>query len=65
MPEEKDRDDKERGQRASFDRRTGEVRGSGAGAGGSGDPGEDYDRDPKGGSGANATDTGSVREPKP
>lgn len=30
------------GQRASFDRKTGEVHGSGAGAGG-GNPGEDYD----------------------
>jgi len=61
--EEQDQDD-DRGRKAGFDRSTGEVHGSGAAAGGSGDPGEDYDRDPKGGSGANATDTGSVREPK-
>ena len=56
---------KERGERASFDRRTGEVHGSGSGAGGSGNPAEDYDQDPKGGSGENRTDTGSTEEPKP
>ena len=55
----------DRGQRAGFDRRTGEVHGSGAGAGGSGDPGEDYDRDPKGGSGAYDTDSGSTQAPRP
>jgi hypothetical protein len=35
----------DRGKRASFDRRTGEVSGSGAGAGGSPDATEDYDSD--------------------
>ena len=44
-------EDKERGQKAGFDRRTGEVHGSGSGAGGSGNPAEDYDRDSKAGSG--------------
>jgi len=42
----------ERGKRASFDRRTGEVHGSGAGAGGNGNPDEDYDSDPTAGGGA-------------
>lgn len=50
-----DRADKERGQRATFDRRTGEVHGSGSGAGGSGNPAEDYDRDSKAGSGMKPT----------
>lgn len=44
-------DDKDRGEPARFDRRTGEVHGSGSGAGG-GNPGEDYDSDPMGGGGA-------------
>ena len=44
--------DSERGRRASFDRRTGEVRGSGSGAGGEGNPNEDYDKDPMAGAGA-------------
>jgi hypothetical protein len=44
--------DSERGKRASFDRRTGEVHGAGSGAGGEGHPGEDYDQDPMAGSGA-------------
>ena len=35
----------ERGKRASFDRATGEVHGSGAGAGANANPGEDYDND--------------------
>jgi hypothetical protein len=35
--------ERERGKRASVDRRTGEVHGSGSGAGGNGAPGEDYD----------------------
>ena len=35
----------DRGKRASFDRRSGEVSGSGAGAGGSPDAMEDYDSD--------------------
>ena len=42
----------ERGKRASFDPKTGEVRGSGSGAGGEGNPREDYDKDPMAGSGA-------------
>jgi hypothetical protein len=42
---------KQRGEPASFDRETGEVRGSGSGAG-VGAPGEDYDGDPMGGGGA-------------
>ena len=42
--------DSERGRRATFDRRTGAVHGSGAGAGG-GNPGEDYDDDPQAGGG--------------
>ena len=42
----------ERGRRASFDRTTGEVHGSGSGAGGEGNPGEDYDKDPMAGAGA-------------
>ncbi|WP_114952744.1 hypothetical protein [Sphingosinicella terrae] len=41
----------ERGERASFDRRTGEVHGSGSGAGGGGNPDEDYDGDPMAGGG--------------
>ena len=45
-------DDKERGEPASFDPKTGEVHGSGSGAGGGGNPGEDYDSDPMGGGGA-------------
>ena len=60
-----DPDKSDRGQKAGFDRRTGEVHGSGSGAGGSGDPGEDYDLDPKGGSGEYSTDRGHAREPKP
>lgn len=42
----------ERGKRASFDRKTGEVHGSGSGAGGGGNPGEDYDSDPNAGAAA-------------
>ena len=52
MPEPKVEKDSERGERARFDRRSGEVHGSGSGAGGSGNPAEDYDQDSKGGSGA-------------
>jgi hypothetical protein len=44
--------DSERGKRASFDPKTGEVHGSGSGAGGEGNPGEDYDKDPMAGAGA-------------
>jgi hypothetical protein len=42
----------ERGRRASFDPRSGEVHGSGSGAGGEGNPREDYDQDPMAGAGA-------------
>ena len=52
MPEPKVKDESERGERSRFDRRSGEVHGSGSGAGGSGNPAEDYDQDSKGGSGA-------------
>ena len=47
-----DDDKSERGQPATFDPKSGEVRGSGSGAGGGGDPTEDYDSDPMAGSGA-------------
>ena len=40
--------DSRRGEPASFDRETGEVRGSGSGAGAGGNPGEDYDQDQAG-----------------
>jgi hypothetical protein len=43
----------ERGKPASFDRRTGEVHGSGSGAGG-GNPREDFDSDPTAGAGQQA-----------
>ena len=46
MADERD----ERGQPASFDRRTGEVHGAGSGAGGN-NPAEDYDDDPISGGG--------------
>ena len=36
-------EESERGKRASIDRQTGEVHGSGSGAGGNGNPHEDYD----------------------
>ena len=65
MPEQPNDKDDERGDRASFDRRSGEVHGSGSGAGGSGNPHEDYDQDPKGGSGENRTASGSVEKPAP
>lgn len=42
----------ERGKRASFDPKTGEVHGAGSGAGGGGNPDEDYDSDPMAGAGA-------------
>ncbi|HEX8525715.1 hypothetical protein [Allosphingosinicella sp.] len=42
----------ERGRRASFDCKTGEVHGSGSGSGGEGNPREDYDQDPMAGAGA-------------
>jgi hypothetical protein len=47
-----DKRESERGKRASFDPKTGEVHGSGSGAGGGGNPREDYDSDSKGGAGA-------------
>ena len=43
-------DANERGKRASFDRRSGEVHGSGSGAGGGGNPREDFDSDSAAGS---------------
>jgi hypothetical protein len=45
-------DDSERGKPATFDPKSGEVRGSGSGAGGGGNPGEDYDQDPMAGAGS-------------
>jgi hypothetical protein len=42
---------RERGQPASFDRRSGEVHGSGSDAGGGGTAAEDYDQDSAAGSG--------------
>ena len=41
----------ERGKRASFDPKTGEVHGSGSGAGAGGNKAEDYDGDPMAGAG--------------
>lgn len=49
MTEEKRGRDDERGKRATFDPKTGEVHGSGSGAGGGGNPREDYDSDPMAG----------------
>jgi hypothetical protein len=51
----------ENGRRASFDERTGEVRGSGVGAGG-GNPGEDFASDPAAGDGYPQTGRGSADE---
>ena len=45
MASEKGQGDTDRGKLAGFDRRSGEVSGSGAGAGGSPDAKEDYDSD--------------------
>lgn len=45
-------EESERGQRASFDPKSGEVHGSGSGAGGGGNPKEDFDSDPMSGAGA-------------
>ena len=42
----------ERGKRASFNPKTGEVHGSGSGNGSGGNPDEDYDGDPMAGAGA-------------
>jgi hypothetical protein len=54
-------EESERGQRASVDRKTGEVHGSGSGTGGNGKPREDYDSQAyAGGGGAKA-----VGGPKP
>jgi hypothetical protein len=44
-------EESERGQRASFDPKSGEVHGSGSGAGGGGNPREDYDSDTMAGAG--------------
>lgn len=44
-----DRGGEQRGQRAGFDPRTGEVGGSGSNAGAGGTPGEDHDQDSAGG----------------
>ncbi|HEY0043635.1 MAG TPA: hypothetical protein VGB62_03705 [Allosphingosinicella sp.] len=44
-------DGAERGQRATFDPQSGEVRGSGSGAGAGANPNEDYDGDPMNGGG--------------
>ena len=50
------KDESERGKRASFDRKSGEVHGSGSGAGGNGNPLEDYDSHPyQGGGGRKAS----------
>ena len=43
------KDGDERGERASFDPKSGEVHGSGAGAGANANPGEDYNEDRVGG----------------
>jgi hypothetical protein len=48
-------DDSERGKPATFDPKTGEVKGSGSGAGGGGNRGEDYDQDPMAGAGSEPT----------
>lgn len=39
------KEERDRGEPPQFDRRTGEVSGSGANAGGGGSPSEDYDQD--------------------
>jgi hypothetical protein len=49
---DKGNDGSERGKPASFDPVSGEVHGSGAGAGANGNPGEDYEKNPVGGDGA-------------
>jgi hypothetical protein len=46
---EEEQDGDQRGEPARFDRRTGEVSGSGSNAGAGGTPGEDYDQDKAGG----------------
>ena len=46
MPHDKvDQETDQRGERGGFDRKTGEVHGSGSNAGGGGVAGEDYDQD--------------------
>lgn len=45
MTTDRPKPESDRGKPASFDRRTGEVSGSGAGAGGNDDAREDYDTD--------------------
>lgn len=52
MGDDKKTDTSERGERASFNPKSGEVHGSGSGAGGGGNPREDYDSDPMAGAGA-------------
>lgn len=52
MSERQDERDTERGKRASFDPKSGEVHGSGSGAGGGGNRNEDFDADPMAGAGA-------------
>ena len=54
MTEQREREPEpsERGKRASFNPKSGEVQGSGSGAGGSGNPAEDFDSDPMAGGGA-------------
>jgi hypothetical protein len=47
-------EERERGQPATFDPRTGEVHGSGSGTGANGNPNEDYDGDSKAGGGKDA-----------
>jgi hypothetical protein len=44
-------EEKERGQPATFDPKSGEVHGSGSGAGGGGNPNEDHDSDSRAGGG--------------
>jgi len=51
VPDRNGNRDDERGKRATFDPKTGEVHGSGSGAGGSGNQREDYDSDPMAGAG--------------
>lgn len=52
MAQRDDQRESERGKRAGFDRRSGEVHGAGSGAGGGGNRHEDYDDDPMAGAGA-------------
>lgn len=56
--------ERDRGRRATFDKKTGEVHGSGAGAGG-GNPGEDYDSDGQAGGGQLPTGSADRGHPPP